>query len=346
MSQPRQSLSTGMFRLVTAALCGVIAVLLVACGSGGNQSTQYPESEIIQEFEQAGTRLVLSLGNKTLTTAMSTVLQLELECAESDSVEFPNPDNDFGEFAVIRDAALPERLLASGRIFHGHEYELQPFLPGQYEIPELKVVLNGSEQIMTEPLEVLVESVLAEAASPELKDITDPVDVPIPWWVWVLGVVLLSAGTSGLIWWWKRRIQRQQVPRQVPAHETALNALDALQAEDLLIQGEVKPFYIRLSDIVRHYIEGCFGLRAPEQTTQEFLTSISGSSLIRKGHQKLLRSFLNQADMVKFAEVVPDGEESNSALDAARQFITQTISAEELAGEPGSVQEESGKISA
>ena len=39
-------------------------------------------------------------------------------------------------------------------------------------------------------------------------------------------------------------------------------------------ENELDQFYQELSMILRRYIEGRFGLSAPEQTTEEFLVSI------------------------------------------------------------------------
>ena len=44
-----------------------------------------------------------------------------------------------------------------------------------------------------------------------------------------------------------------------------------LLAENLPAQGLVKEFYLRLTGIVRQYVEDTTGIRAPEQTTEEFL---------------------------------------------------------------------------
>ncbi len=275
----------------------------------------------------------LALDRESLTTADSALLRLEVECSEADDVGFPDSQDGFGQFAVIREDALPVRLLDDGRVVRGREYVLQPFLPGEYQVPALEVTLNASSRVSTEPVEVAVESVLDDPQAAELLDITQPVDVPVPWWWWVAIGLALVAAMAGLAWWWKRRKSARSVPRHVPAHEAALAALEALLAEGLLARGAFKPFYLRLSDIVRRYVEERFGLRAPEQTTEEFLAAMSAAPVIRGDHQALLRGFLKQADMVKFAEFVPDADEVGGAIEAAKLFIQQTVPDELLVGE-------------
>ena len=249
---------------------------------------------------------------------------------------FPDSDGGFGEFAVVRDEEVSERLLDGGRVQRVREYVLQPFLPGEYELPPLTVTINDSDSISSEALTIPVESVLPDPETADLLDIAEPLDMPAPWWWWALGTLLLAVAAGAAWWWWKRRKQKLSAPRVVPPHEIALTALDALLSEGLLAGGAVELFYLRLSDIVRHYIEDQFSLRAPEQTTEEFLAEMSRGPHIRRDHQTLLRDFLYRADMVKFAKFVPAAEETGGAVEAARLFIEQSVPTAVLSAEPES----------
>ena len=309
------------WRVVVVLTVAAVAQSCGTAGPGANDSA----AAITQTHEMGDLRLELTLDKAALTTVESALLRIEIECPEGDSIDFPKLNDGLGDFAVTQVQTLPMRLLEGGRVVHGREYELQPFLPGEYEVPALTVVSNGADEIATDPLKVSVESVLEDPESAELREIADPVDMPVPWWWWVLAALATCAALAAAGWWWYRRRQTQSVPRRVTAHEAALAKLDALLAENLLAEGYLKLFYLRLSDIVRHYIEDRFGLRAPEQTTDEFLTALANAPQIRGDHQQLLRRFLRQADMVKFAKFVPGADETGGAVDAARRFIEQTV---------------------
>ena len=315
------------------AACLALAAALAACGRGEDPNAMAAPLKVLQTHESEGARLDLSLERESLTTAGSVLLRLEVECAESDTVDFPGPDDSFGEFAVVRDEELSGRLVGNRRVVRGHDYVLQPFLPGEYEVPALTVALNGSAEIATEPFAIAVASVLEDPESADLLEIADAIDMPAPWWWWVSLALGAAAILGGAAWWWKRRKEQRLAPLPVPVHEAALAALDALLAEDLPAAGRLKPFYMRLSDVVRRYIEERFGFRAPEQTTEEFLTAMAGTAQIRKDHQQLLRRFLQQADMVKFAEFLPGREATGGAVEAARRFIQQTIPNEPVLGQ-------------
>lgn len=329
----RRCSSTGRWGQPIPVCLAVLAwASLCACTSGGGDAAE-TQPAIVQESEDGGARLTLSLDREVLTTAGTAILRLEVESGEAVSVEFPDSGDGFGEFAVVRDTPSVDRLLEDGRVARAREYVLQPFLPGDYELPALTVVLDGSLEISTEAVVIRVESVLEDPEDTELRDISEPVDVPAPWWWWVLGAAGVAAALTAALWWLRRRRAARAVPRVVTPDEAALAALDALAAGGLPGAAEVKAFYLRLSDIVRRYVEERFGLRAPGQTTEEFLAAMAASPAIRASHQRLLRGFLEQADMVKFAKFAPGKEEIGASLDAARRFVRQTVPEELIAPE-------------
>ena len=127
-------------------------------------------------------------------------------------------------------------------------------------------------------------------------------------------------------WLWKRRRPTIATETVAPlsAYEVAIQALRQLLDENLMGRGEVEAFYTRLSDIVRHYLEGRFGLRAPERTTEEFLYEVSRDNALTPEHQELLGVFLQEADLVKFARFRPGLADMKRAFDAAEEFVRET----------------------
>jgi hypothetical protein len=162
-----------------------------------------------------------------------------------------------------------------------------------------------------------------------IKDIAPPVPLlrrGIPPWVWLvasaLGGVALLAGA----WWWYRRRQRAAaVPLvQRPAHLLALAALEHLQRQDLIGQERIEEFYVRVSIILRRYVELRFGLRAPEQTTEEFLVSALATGGLIATHRDLLEAFLQHCDLVKFARHCPTPGAMEETLESAKTFVEHT----------------------
>ncbi len=92
--------------------------------------------------------------------------------------------------------------------------------------------------------------------------------------------------------------------------------------------GEVKLFHLKISDILRHYIENRFGFKAPERTTEEFLTELSMArpekNSLLGSHKTLLADFLTHCDLVKFAKHEPTITESEKTVAICREFIEKT----------------------
>jgi hypothetical protein len=146
--------------------------------------------------------------------------------------------------------------------------------------------------------------------------------VPLPhgwWWLWLL---LGFVAAVVAVWLWKRN--RPSAPAAVvpplTPYELAIRELQRLREEN----PPVEEFYTRLSDIVRRYLEGQMGLRAPERTTEEFLFEVSRDHSLSAEHRELLGAFLQEADLVKFAKFQPGAEDMQRALDAGEKFVHES----------------------
>ena len=79
-----------------------------------------------------------------------------------------------------------------------------------------------------------------------------------------------------------------------------------------------------VSDAVRLYLEERFGLRAPERTTEEFLTDLSRSAALTEPQKDSLKGFLSACDMVKFARYEPQRPELEALYNSALRLIEET----------------------
>ena len=104
-----------------------------------------------------------------------------------------------------------------------------------------------------------------------------------------------------------------------------MNALRDLLAKGWIETENSEPFYIELSSIIRRYLEGRFGLRAPERTTEEFIREAVTSRLLSSDHQMLTSEFLEQCDLVKFARHRPKRADMQNGYNAAERLVRETI---------------------
>ena len=165
------------------------------------------------------------------------------------------------------------------------------------------------------------------AGATDIRDIRPLVEIPNHWiWLWVtLGVLVVAA----LVWWIMKvnRKHRTGLPSTppVPAHMLARRRLE----EALALIREPKPFIIAVSDTLRAYLEDAFQLRAPEQTTEEFLIELQHSALLSEAQKTSLGDFLQSCDMVKFARYEPRESELRELHDYAVELVAQTEPAPE-----------------
>lgn len=151
-----------------------------------------------------------------------------------------------------------------------------------------------------------------------------PVEIPDPWrWV-LLGVGLagcVGAGVAAAAWW--RRRGAPQVPALPPPDPATVARARILGARAGM--GDARWYVGEVSDAVRGYLEGRFGLRAPEQTTEEFLAGLAGKELPGMGDAAGLGEFLGWCDLVKFAGWKPGGSELEELEQSALGMVERTM---------------------
>jgi YD repeat-containing protein len=242
------------------------------------------------------------------------------------------PELERGKEIVVRDRRWETLAHSEDRAETQVTYDLTSFRVGEHVVATGTVQCTLSEDEVLEspfPISVItVESTLAGEDMPP-RDIKGPVSWPgtVPRWVWGLALVALIALVASILlvrFLSQPRTILQQAPPP-PPHEVALRALRALMKKGWIESEDVEPFYVELSGIVRRYIEDRFQLRAPEQTTEEFIREATTSNVLSMDHQQLTRDFLEQSDLVKFARHRPAKDDMKAAYDAAERLVRETI---------------------
>ena len=113
-----------------------------------------------------------------------------------------------------------------------------------------------------------------------------------------------------------------EVPK-IPAHIIAIQKLDELKNEKIWQQGKLKVYHIRLTEIVREYIENRYRIKALENTTDEILFGFRNVAIDEGSRLKLMK-LLVLADLVKFAKEQPLPDENELSLSDAYDFVNGT----------------------
>ena len=355
-------------RLARAAACAAILAILPGCGAGDGTGPDGPATGMTKSYERGPLLMAVATSADAITTAETLTLTLSATLPDGYAVTFPEfPEPTAPEAGDTDDAApapssfvlanykdtAPE-LQPGGRVTRRRIYELEPFLAGEYTVPPLPVTfweeVEGEDEkntFETEAFGVTVGSVLPPGAEPDLKAIAGPMDMrePAPWGRYA-AIGLLLAALAGSAYWYFFRYTPPAAPAPppVPPHERALAALAEIRRAKLVEQGLYKEYYTRVSDVLRHYMEDQFHVRAPERTTEEFLEDLQHSAVLGLQEQLLLREFLRHCDLVKFARAEPTPEQIRETLETCERFIIDSEAACRAARTPSGAAAIGGEV--
>ena len=316
----------------------VLALSLVSCNRQ-QPVTEQPPSVVKAEVTHEDFALRVLVSAEKLSLADQLEITVEAVAPESWSCQLPELEPPPENFLFLDRRDEAAQLLDDGKLCHRTTYRLEPLLGDTHVIPPLTVKFS-SLQDGTAPVELESESFTLEVervpeemwAQLDIDDQQEMEAAKAPLSRWLLAICLLAAIAVGVILWWLLRRRREKnliPPPPPPAYQTALRALQQLLDERLLDKGEFKLFHIKLSDVLRHYLEARFRLPATEQTTEEFLHTLAAPGSPLQEHRQQLRDFLRHCDMVKFAEHIPQDDEIQRATETCRQLILTTGKEEE-----------------
>jgi len=211
-------------------------------------------------------------------------------------------------------------------------FDLRADIRGAYIIPAMTVRAldrNESREITTPQIFIKVGVPSAWSDNATMQDIIDikplvvlPRDLR-PFIIAAVSVlVLLVCGLA--LWFYIRKRRASSTAPPKAAHILAYEQLEQLERDGLLERGSVQEYYIRLSDIFRHYLQNRFVIPAVEQTTQELLRSIGLLPDMPNKIKSSTRDFLRYADLVKFAKYCPENDAGQRDLRQVRESIDQT----------------------
>ena len=353
----RRSLNTRLSCAITVCnflICILVLLLPAGCGQEGDQETQSTRYIVEKTITEGPVSLDFKVSSDKITVAGKVELVLAAILPEGYKVEFPEPESGPERLTVTDSHKSGPELTGNSMIRIEKSFQMEPFLPGDYLIPQLEVLFRKKDtadseyyKIRTKEVKVKVVSMLPDGAEKQdIKDIASQEELPrnlrMIYLAAIAVVVLLFVGGGCVLNWLYFRMKSEPAPPPPePPHLTAYRALEELLAENLLADGRIKLFHIRVSDILRRYIENRFSLRAPEMTTEEFLaelghttdylygagmiaTAASSSEGFRAEHKALLIDFLTHCDLVKFAKHMPTDSEIQTTINLCRRFISET----------------------
>jgi hypothetical protein len=283
----------------------------------------------VEEFTWGPVRLEMRIEPGKVDLTRGVELTLTVESPPEIDVEIPSLNDRVQGFAV-RGRYDDEPVQRDGKTVRVVHTQLIPLVAERYRIAPMAIGYTDKaaqpprqDWFTTRPL--VLEAVALTKGDPgrEIEAQVDPVWIRPPFrtvvW-WILGVLLAAGGVYGL-WRLVSRVRESIEVARMSPRERALRELGKLLARELIRKQKIKEFYLELTMIVRRYIERRHGVRAPEQTTEEFLAAISSDIRFSAAVLAKLRDFLRASDLVKFAADRPDEESIGRATETAKDYI-------------------------
>jgi hypothetical protein len=273
-------------------------------------------------------QLKTSIDATTVTIGDVVTVKLSVNHPETLKIAFPQVGASLGEWTIRGSKHLPSSKLPDGNLEDILELQLAAYKTGDLEIPALNVEAvkaSGEKEVLaSEPVKVAVQSVLTDKQD-ALKDLKPQVELDADYRPFLFLLAALASAVylvSRLVRFWKNR-RKAPVPKPErirSAEEVAREAIERLLARKLVEQGQFKQFYLELSEIIKRFLGSKLGVHSLERTTEEFTRDLRAVS-VPSAQYRMIREFLEDCDLVKFAKYRPGAEEVDQILARSKSMI-------------------------
>ena len=193
---------------------------------------------------------------------------------------------------------------------------------------------DGSEKsIQTNKIYLSVKSIAEGEPKEDIRDVKSVVSLTRRFAR--IGTVLLVAVAVLAGYWIYSKFLRKRVASLIPEtvlspEDEALSLLRELFDSDLLRKGFVKIYYLKLSEILRVYLEKRYGILAVESTTYEIMRSLRETAIPQSLKEKM-NYVLSSSDLAKFAKWVPPPTEVVTINKRAEEIVLESAPETETA---------------
>lgn len=272
-------------------------------------------------------------------------LTLEAKSDKKTNIILPIVPDTIGKIEVLSRSRI-DTLDSNGIYSIKQNFIITSFDTGRHPVPSFIVMFAKKGMpdlyfLSTDTLYLKYNTVPVDT-SQAIKDIKPPLDEPISWeeylLYFIIGVAVIGIGFLGY-YLWKKYKKKKEIPLEydpkIPPHIIALEALRQLDSEKLWQKGKVKLYHIRLTEIIRLYIERRYLIPALEMITPDIIQALSGPSTslrVPSIDEELIlymKKVFETADLVKFAKFQPLTDENALVMTYAVDFVNRSIPVQE-----------------
>lgn len=275
-----------------------------------------------------------TVNKNKITIGDKIIYSVIIEHSPEINVKFPELETKLGEFEIKDYKVIgPKKKLTLKnfalriRLKTNYKYIITTFTTGEFKIPPITIEYTNkkgeTKKIKSAEITVFVESLKPKD---DIRDIKSPVSIPLGWLFYFFLIFIPLLIAIGYYYYQSRKKIEIFVHSDLtrPADEVAYEQLEKLKNLDLVSQGKIKEYYIILSEIIRKYLQQRYSIPVLDRTTNELYHELRDNNEIDKKHCTLIKEFLEDCDLVKFAKYVPEHEIITKNTETAKKIIDLT----------------------
>lgn len=270
-----------------------------------------------------GVSASVQVGRENITVGDVIPLRVTVTHPQGWRVVFPKLEKMWGELDVRTQSAPVITQNTDGTETTSAQIEVAYFRPGAVTTPELNLTIADAQgqvqNIYAAPVTLEVKSVLAENDK-ELRDIKPQAELwqlsssPLPL-LSSLTLAFTILGGAAVVAWKHRPIPDKRTPRQ-----RALDSMKALELAPSSEPSEVKFICVRVSQVLREYLDQGCAIPAQDLTTGELAQALKTREVPSNVASQLIH-ILRACDDVKFANDPTDVQAIQALIGMAQQII-------------------------
>jgi len=284
-------------------------------------------------FYNFASNLSVSVNADTILIGDIYTLEMSVENIGNSRVFFPEFKDTIGNSKIEIVESYPEDTLEN-KI--SKKWDLSIYYPGTFQVAGFSAIVqnkNGSIDTLKsfDPMTIYVKTIAVDT-SKAFKPIKASKSIPYPfkavakkWAPYIIGLAILVAILLFLWYKYKNKDKPKYVRPKTALdyHKEAITKLKELEKQKLWQSGRIKEYYLNISEILREYLEGRFGLNAMESTTDEIIYEFKKFDEYKSLSPKL-KEILQQCDLAKFAKFKPLGDENMRMMKMSQNFVSHT----------------------
>ena len=321
---------TNVFRRLLIAVCLLTAASFVGAQETSSSLSKYP---VVSATLQPTSATIGQQLKFSVSIVAPELTRISVKSSLGDAKETT--------WSVVGKPVETDEQLGSKEWRRKIDYTITTFETGEIPVPPVEVNYQPPGSIdpvkrNTAELRVRIASLLpATAETQPLRDIKPPVALSYPKWMFQAAVAAVAAVIALIAWIIWRRIRSKvggMLRPQMALDDWAMAEIARTETDRLIEQKKIKELYTRLADTLRQYYGKVFGFPAWDMTTGELFFHLEDMDSEQPSRnlpafrdaRVRTRELFDEADLVKFAKLIPEQSRCRHAIEKAREIVRLT----------------------